>query len=141
MLPRRDHAHRNGDAERQDQGQDHQRDGRLDPLRDHVGDRQVGEDRGAQIAVQDVPEPVDEAHQERPVEAERGADALDVGGRGLVAGDDRGGIARGDVEQTEDEQRHHQHDRDRGEDAADDVGQHQRGQGSALDPQRGRRPL
>ena len=47
-------------------------------------------------------------------------------GRGLVAGDDRGGIARGDVEKTEDEQSHHQHDGYRGEDAADDVGQHQK---------------
>ena len=37
-------------------------------------------------------------------------------GRGLVAGDDRRRIARRDVEQAEHEQRHHQHDRDGGED-------------------------
>ena len=42
----------------------------------------------------DLPQPLAEPHQERPVEAERGADALDVGGRRLVAGDDRGRIAR-----------------------------------------------
>ena len=38
-----------------------------------------------------------ELHQERPVEPEVLADALDVGGRRLVAGDHRGRIARRDV--------------------------------------------
>ena len=57
--------------------------------------------------MQDVPEPVEEPHQKWPVEAERGADALDVRRCGLVAGDDRGGIAGGNVEKTEDEQSHH----------------------------------
>ena len=72
-----------------------------------MADRQVGEDRGAEIALQDVPEPVEESHQKWPVKPERGAYALDIGGCGLVAGDDGGGIARGDVEKTEDEEGDH----------------------------------
>ncbi len=55
--------------------------------------------------MQHVPEPAAEADKERPVEAERGADALDSLGRRLVAGDHRRRIARRDVEQAEDEQR------------------------------------
>ena len=43
-----------------------QRDGRLDPLLDQLGDRQVGEDRDAEIAVQQPPHPGAELDVERP---------------------------------------------------------------------------
>ena len=111
-------------VDRQAERERHQRQGRLDALRDHGRDRQVGEDRLAEIAVQDLPDPLAEADQERPVEAEARPDALHVGRRRLVARDHRGGIAGGDVEQAEHEQRHHRHHRDGRDDAAGDVGQH-----------------
>ena len=124
VLPGRHHAQRDGDYDREDNGEHHQRQRRLDTLRYHVRDRQVGEDRGAEVAVQDLPQPFAEADQEGAIKTERGADALDVGGGGLVAGDDGGRIAGGDVEQAEDEEGDHQHDRDGGQNAPDGIGEH-----------------
>jgi hypothetical protein len=97
---------------------------RLEALRDHCRHRQVGEDRGAEIAVRDLPHPFPEPDQERAVEAEACPDALDVGGRCLIAGDHRGGIARRDVEQAEHEQRHHRHHRDGREEPPEDEVEH-----------------
>ena len=74
--------------------------------------------------MQDVPDPAPELDQERPVEAEALANALDVGGARLVAGDHRGRIARRDVEQAEDEQRDDRHHRQGREDAPEDIGEH-----------------
>ncbi len=125
-LPGREHTDRHGDRHRQDQRDQHQRQRRLETLRDHRGDRKVGEDRVAEIAVQDLPDPFAEADQERPVEAEALADTRDIGGARLVAGDDRRRIARRDVEQAEHEQRHHAHDRDGCRDASNDVSEHGR---------------
>ena len=71
-----------------------------------------------------VPDPLAEAHQEGTVEAERGADALDVGGGRLIAGDDRRRVAGSDVEQTEYEQRHHQHYRNGGQNTPGGIGKH-----------------
>ena len=47
----------------------------------------------------------------------------DVLGRRDVAGDDRGRVARAEIQQREDEERDHRHDRDGREDAADDIGE------------------
>ena len=67
---------------------------------------------------------VAELDAERLVEPELRADAGDVvGGRG-VAGDDRRRVARAQMQQREDEQRDHRHDRDGRQDAPDDVGEH-----------------
>ncbi len=89
------------------------------------GDRQVGEDRGAEVAVENLPAPLAEPDQERPVEAKARPDARDIVRCRLVAGDHRGRIAGRDVEEAKHEQRNHRHHRDGGEDAADDVVQHE----------------
>ena len=123
-LPGRDHAERHRDHDGQDEGERHQRQRRLDPLRDQGRDRQVGEDRGAEIAVQDAPEPAPELDQERPVEAEALANALNVGGARLVAGDHRRRIARRDVEQAEHEQRDDRHHRHGRQNAPEDIREH-----------------
>ena len=125
VFPGGEHAHGNGDADGEDQGQDHERDGGFEALTDHGGDRQIGEDRGAEIAVEDVPEPFAEADEEGAVEAEADADAFDVGRAGLVAGDDGGRVAGGDVEKAEDEECDDPHDGDRRDDATGDVVEHQ----------------
>ena len=65
-----------------------------------------------------------ELDQERPVEAEALADALDVGRARLVAGDHRGRIARRDVEQAEHEQRDDPHHGDGRENAPEDIREH-----------------
>jgi hypothetical protein len=49
----------------------HQRQGWLDALRDHGEDRQVGEDRLAEIALQDLPDPFAEPALEHLVTIER----------------------------------------------------------------------
>jgi hypothetical protein len=70
------------------------RDRRLDALADHLQDRHVRDQRHAEIALQQLADPGEELGVERLVEAERGADALELFGRRVVAGEDRGGIAR-----------------------------------------------
>ena len=122
MPPARRAGSRHHDGEHD--GQDHQRQRRFDALRDHVADRQIGEDRVAEVAVHDLPQPFAEAHQERPVQSERGTDTLHVGGRGLVARDDRGRIAGREIEQAEHEERDDEHHRDGGKDASCGVGKH-----------------
>src|SRR3546814_17485312 len=49
--------------------------GRLDPLRDELRDRQVGEDRDAEVPAKQLPQPRQELDVDRPVEPEIGADA------------------------------------------------------------------
>ena len=56
-----------------------------------------------------------------PSEARMRADVLRAR---LVAGDDRRGIARGDIQQAEHEQRHHRHDRNGGQDPPRGVSEH-----------------
>ena len=71
---------------------------------------------------EDVPQPTMPKRAARTaIEPELRADALDVGVRRLIAGDDRRGIAGRQIEQREDEQRDERHHRDRREMAADDV--------------------
>src|SRR6266700_4161931 len=80
--------------------------------------------RLVKIEVQDAPDPRAELDQERLVEAEALANALDVGGARLVARDHRRRIARRDVEQTEDEQRDDRHHGQGREYAPQDVREH-----------------
>ena len=54
-LGRGDHTQRNRDQDRDDERAQGQRDRRLDALADELGHWQVGEDRGAEIAVEKRP--------------------------------------------------------------------------------------
>ena len=123
-LPRRQHADGNGQRHRHEQGRERQRHGRLETLGDEARHRQVGEDRDAHVALQELRRPDEELLDHRTVEAELGADGRDRLGRGVLAGDDRRRIARREPQQKEHEQRHHRHDGQRGEQAADDVSGH-----------------
>ena len=125
VLPRRDHAERHRDHDRENDGRHRDRDRRLDALADHLQHRQVGNQRGAEIAMQQLADPGEELRVERLVQAERGADALELLGRRIVAGQDRGGIARGQPQQQKHEQRHHGHHGNGGKDAADQITEHQ----------------
>ena len=84
--------------------------------------------------MQDLPQPLAEPHEERPIQTQRGTDALDIGGRGLIAGDDRGGIAGREIQQAEHEERDDEHHRDGGQDAPRGVGKHAVAAGSACGP-------
>ena len=91
-----------------------------------VRDRQVGEDRGAEVAVQDAARAT---RRTGPGTAGRGRGSARMRSTSLgVAWSPAitaAGIARRDVEQAEHEQRHHRHDRDGRQDAPDDVAEHQ----------------
>src|SRR5580704_7719973 len=93
-LPCRDHAHRDRHEDRDNEGGDGQGYGGLDPLRNQLGDRQVREDRDAEIAMQQSPDPGRELDIERLVESQLLADAGDVVGGRRVSGYDGGGVAR-----------------------------------------------
>ena len=66
-----------------------ERERRLEPARDQLGDRLLEEERLAEVAAQHVAEPDDELRDDRLVEAEALADRGDLLGVGVVAGDDR----------------------------------------------------
>ena len=124
-LPGRQDSHRDRRQNRDDQRRDRQRHGRFEALLDEFRDRQVGEDRNAEIALQEAPHPAAELDVDGLVEAELGADADDVFDRRGIAGDDRGGIARAQIQKREDKDCDDRHDRDRRQDAPDDIGEHQ----------------
>ena len=103
---------------------DRQSDGRLDALGDQLGDRQVGEDRDAEIAVQQTPYPRHELDVKRLIKPELLPDPGDVVQCRGIAGDDDRRVAGAQMQQREDEQSDDRHDRDRRKDAPDDIGKH-----------------
>ena len=121
VLPRRDDAKRHRDHDGEDDGRHRDRDRRLDALADHLQHRHVRDQRHAEIAVQQLADPGEELGVERLVQPERGADALQLLRRSIIAGENRGGIARRQPQQQEHEQRHHAHHGDGGEHAAEQV--------------------
>ena len=88
VLPRRDHAERHRDDDGEDDGRQRDRDRWLDALADHFQHRHVRDQRHAEIAMQQLADPGEELGVERLVQAERGADALKLLGRRIVAGQD-----------------------------------------------------
>ena len=86
--------------------------------------RHVGDQGHAEIALQQLADPGEELGVERLVQPERGADALELFGRRIVAGQDRGGIARRQPQQQKHEQRHHAHDGNGGQNAAKQISEH-----------------
>ena len=78
----------------------------------------------AEIAAQDVGEPDEELGEDRLVEAEPVADRRDLLGIGVVAGDDRRGIARRQAQHEEHQHRDDQHHRRGRDEAAQDIADH-----------------
>jgi hypothetical protein len=92
-------ADRDGERHRDEQGRQRERQRRLEPLRDQPGDREVGEDRDAEVALCQAPQPDRELLDHRPVEPELGAHRGDRFAGRVVAGDDRRRIARREAQQ------------------------------------------
>ena len=87
--------------------------------------RHIRDQRHAEIAMQQLADPGEELGVERFVQSERDADALELLGRRVVAGQDRGGIAGRQPQQQKHEQRHHAHHGNGGEHAAEQISEHQ----------------
>ena len=119
------YSDRHRDQHRDDERQQSQRHSRLHALSDQRGHRQIGENRRAEVAVQQPPDPAAELHQERLVQTELRADALDVVGGRNVTGDNRGRIARRQEQQREHEQRDHRHDDQRRAEPAQNIDDHE----------------
>ncbi len=121
-APRRDHAQRHRQHDGDDERHHGQRERRLQPLADQLRNRVRGEDRVAEIAAQQLPDPGEELDQQRLVEPQLGADLRDVLGRREIAGDDRGRIAGREMQQREDEHgddEDHRHGRQQAADQED----------------------
>ena len=74
------------------------------------GHRLAGAEGAAEVTGDHAAEPVDVAHQQRPVELQRLADLLHLLGRGVVARDDDGGVAGQQVHHDERQERHGEQD-------------------------------
>jgi hypothetical protein len=74
--------------------------------------------------VQQLADPGEELGIERFMQSERDADALELLGRRIVAGENRRGIAGGEPQQQKHEQRHHPHHGDGGQHAAKQISEH-----------------
>ena len=118
------HAERHRNQDCQDDGQSGHRNRRLQPLPDELGHRHVREDGNAEIALGKVADPAHELDVHWLIQPEPLPDLHDVGRARIVAGDDRRGIAGGEVEEQEDEDPHHRHHRDGGHDPTDYVAVH-----------------
>ncbi len=124
VLPCRDYAERHRDQDGENDGADRHRDRRLDPLADHLQHRHVRDQGDSEIAVQQPADPGEELRVQWLAKAERGADLFELFRRRVVAGQDRGRIARRQPQQQEHEQRNHAHHGDGGEDAAKQISEH-----------------
>ena len=124
VPPGRDHAHRHGDHDRQEDRQDGDVDRRPDPLPYHLRHRRVGNERDPQIAVQKLVHPCRELHVDGFVEPERRADAFELRRRRGIAGENRRRIARCQSQEKKDEHGDDQHDRNDRQDSSEDIANH-----------------
>ncbi len=121
-FQRRDHAQRNRDEDGEDDGGDSaiEIDGSTRwPI--IFEDRQVGDQASPRSPCRSLFTQVTNCTIRGLVEAERGADALQPFRRGVVAGENCGGIAGVRAEQEEDEQGHHAHHGHGGENSAKEI--------------------
>ena len=124
VLPCRDDAERHRDGDGKDDGRQRDADRGFDALADHLQHRHIRDQGNAEIAMQQLADPGEELGIERFVQPERGANALELLRRRVVAGQNRGGIARGQPQQQKHEQRHHAHHGYGGKDAAKQISEH-----------------
>ena len=101
------------------------RDRRLDALADHLQHRHIRNQGDAEIAMQQLADPGEElgvaAARSRPSEVRM---LLKLLRRRILAGQDRGGIARRQPQQQEHEQRNHAHHGNGGQHAAKQISEH-----------------
>src|SRR5262245_28167805 len=124
MPVRRQHAERNGDKHRNQDREQGERQGRLDAFADQRSDGLLEEEALAEIAPQHLAGPDEELLDHRAVEAKLAADLRHLFGGGIVAGDDRCRIRRGQAQHQEDEDRDQQHPGDRAEQSPEQVAIH-----------------
>ena len=134
-------------AERDPQarGEDHGRDGELDGPREAaqelVQDGPAVDDAVAEVTLQQVAHVVEVLLPEGLVETELFADLGHELGRRVLAEDDRGGVARDEVDEGEQDDGQPEEDGDGGEKAPDDVPAHPRSRTPAMHHRpRGSRP-
>ena len=126
VLPGRDHAERHRDHDRQNDGRERDRDRRLDALADHLQHRHVGNQRHAEIAMQQLADPGEELHVDRlvRVRARCGCVRAARASRCRRPGSAAGSPGR-QPQQQEHEQRHHAHHGNGGEDTTEQISEHQ----------------
>src|SRR5205809_52813 len=103
-----------------------QQDRRLRTVDDRLEHRAAQEDGLAEVAARQASVPAEELDVEGRVEAQLALDAHDVVGTRVGTGDDRGGIAGGEVDEHEGHRGHDQDDREQREQAPRDVRLHAR---------------
>ena len=96
-LPRRHHTHRHCQQHGKQHGTDGERQRRLQALADQLGDRQVGENRRAEVAAHHLPQPDGQLLVQRRVQPQLVTDAFNVFRRGVVPGNDRSRVAGAEV--------------------------------------------
>ena len=109
------------EPERDDLGDDDQLDRHRQALGDHRRDALARAVGAAEVAGQRVADPVDVANHQRPLEAELGAQRLDLGFRRGIAEDRDRGVARQDFGDRKGERRRREDDRDERQELGPDA--------------------
>src|SRR5437867_1957569 len=126
VVARRQHARRHPDGHRDQHRVERQQDRRLRTVDDRLEHRAAQEDGLAEVAARQASVPAEELDVEGRVEAQLALDAHDVVGTRVGTGDDRGGIAGGEVDEHEGHRGHDEDDREQREQAPRDVRLHAR---------------
>src|SRR3954470_16013917 len=124
---RRHHAEWHRHADRDQHGEEGQRQRRLNALADQRGDRLLEEEAFAEIAGQHPARPDDELLQHRLVKAELLADLRDLLAVGAIAGKDRRRIRRRQPQHQENKDRYDQHHGNGAEQSPEQVAIHRHG--------------
>ncbi len=102
------------------------------PVDDHRRHGHARDQRRAEVATQDLPDPQQELHGDRLVEPHVHADLLQLLAGRAVAGDDRGRIAGREAQDREDDQGDHSHHREGRRQPSRDVREHRNAYGAFL---------
>ena len=114
------------DRHRHEEGAEGEDDGGLRPLGQRGGHRPIEEVGVPEVPAEDARVEGEELLVERPIQPQRLAGPLDLGGRGVGAEHDADGIAGDEVDEQEDDGDDDHHHGDDGEDATEEVGAHGR---------------
>jgi hypothetical protein len=120
----RDHAGRYADRDLDEQCVCREQHCRLNAVEERLGDRFTDEDRLAEVENQNPAKPVQELDWYRVIQPELLAEVLKRFGGSRIPQDDRCRIARGKVDQGEDDDPDHQDHRDKQDQAPQDIRRH-----------------
>ena len=120
------HSENRADDRGDQDGADGERQRDRQAARERLRDRLAGEPGAAHVSPEGAARPVEELHDDRPVEAELVRFAGDDRGVGGVADDAAGGVARAEVQEVEAEHTDREHGQHTCSQAAEDESQHRR---------------